>query len=368
MRRRILVFFLLVVSFSMMIHSEGLEKEFTSLWKLYVGNLPSIQSDIKLNPDFTKEEQFSILWEIYSQSLSSETKVSLEPFFRYKLLNDERVLSSSLLNCHLSKKLPPELSADILYYIFLDEEISEKSVIKNLLPLKEKRSSFFEELSNYGELTEKIKVKFATFVLRKMVEKNILRLGQSQIPLLYTETKRLQQNEFEVFKFRISPDYPIFKAEFNGDARNTKVISIFKDDSGKIKKVGVSSLKEQPLLVPAEKGTLFIFLYNSEEKESDDLISATFLKEFSSPVSIVSSELSSDFIKLTVEEEDGILGYQVVEVKESGEKESSDFVPSQKNGVVDYLFYFDIDIESHFHLKIYTSAGFYYTIPIDTEK
>ncbi len=368
MRRAILVFFLLVVSFSTMIHAGDLEKEFTALWKLYVGNLPSIQNDLKLNPDFTKEEQFSILWGIYSQSLSSETKVSLEPFFRYKLLNDERVLSSSLLNCYLSKKLPPELSADILYYIFLDEEVSEKSVIRNLLPFEEKRSNFFEELSNYGEPSEKIKEKFATFVLKKMVEKNILRLGQSQIPLLYTETKRLQPDEFEVFKFRILPDYPIFKAEFNGDDKNIKVISILKDDSGKIKKVGISSLKEQPLLVPTERGTLFLFLYNSEEKESDDLISATFLKEFGSPVSIISSELSFDFIKLTVEEEDGILGYKVEEVTESVEKESSEFVPSQKNGIGDYLFYFDIDIESNFYLKIYTSAGFSYTIPIDKEK
>jgi len=140
----------------------------------------------------------------------------------------------------------------------------------------------------------------------------------------------LQPDEFEVFKFRILPDYPIFKAEFNGDDKNIKVISILKDDSGKIKKVGISSLKEQPLLVPTERGTLFLFLYNSEEKESDDLISATFLKEFGSPVSIISSELSFDFIKLTVEEEDGILGYKVEEVTESVEKESSEICAISK--------------------------------------
>lgn len=364
MRKGLFLFLILLFIASPLLKGEELRGSFLSLFKTYF-TLPQ-NIDNELN-DEIKEDSFENLFGIFSKYIPPEEKPYAYDFFRYKLFGDATPIVKSLSNAYFSKRLIPYKNSSILYYLFLEEELSDNSIVKDIF--RGNPVDFFERFSIYGESKEKVKVRFAVFVLKKMVEYKIIRSSPQMMPLIWTTTKRLKSGECEIFRFQPSYDTPFLRLEFGGaTSSKVKVISILLNEDGSVSKIGVSNMINQPLIIPQGRGNLYVVFFNSDDKECEDLISATFFKEFSPPVYVISSPFSSDFLKVTIEEENGILGYTLIEEVEGRFKEASEFVQSFGKGMGDYLFYFDFKEGYSYYIKVFTSSGFTYMIPIEIEK
>ncbi|MCX7830523.1 MAG: hypothetical protein N2445_05635, partial [Acidobacteria bacterium] len=339
MRKIILVcsLFSLFLILPLAVKGEGqqgsLYEKFLEKWELYFGKAPEVQLNFDKMEQFP-EVQFRKIWEAYSKYIPLEERDSAEGAFRYHLLKDKRLLINSLNACFYSSRLFPQKNGGILFYLFAEEEISEPSVIPQILPPGESGSKFIDNLVLFGESETKIRTRLAAFILEKMVENRILRQAPNSLPVMLTLTKRLKDSEFAFARISASSEYFI-KGEIKGDSKNIKVISLFMDRAGKTEKIAVSDGGNSLLLMPSQNGTLYLFLFNASSEEQSDLISATFWKDYNPPVSIASAKIEGNFINLSLDESAGILGYEIEVVSGKGEKSavSSHFTKSLGSGV-----------------------------------
>lgn len=353
------------------VQQNSLYERFLEKWELYFGEVPKISITIDKNEQ-TLEMQFRKLWEIYSQYIPQEERSSAEGAFRYTLLNDKRPLMNALNNCLVSSRLFPQKNGGILFYLFAEEEISDPSIVPQILPPGENGSRFMESLSLFGESESKIRTRMALFILNKFVENRMLRQMPNFLPVMLTLTQHLKDSEFVFVRVPVSKEFSSIKGEIKGGSKNIKVISLFVNRVGQLEKIGLADSDTSPLLIPSQDGTLFIVIFNASSDEQTDLLSATFWKDYNPPVSVVSAKLDGEFLKITLEESAGILGYKIEEFYNKGEKTSeiSPFTKSSGSGTNDYFFYIgnSENVEKVFLINIYTLGGFSYKIPLYLEK
>lgn len=353
------------------VQENSLYERFLEKWELYFGKPPEISIVIDKNEQ-NLELQFRKIWEIYSRYIPQEERSSAESAFRYTILNEKRHLINALNNCLLSSRLFPQNNCGILFYLFAEEELSDPSIVSQVLPPGENGSKFIESLSVFGESERKIRTRMALFILKKLAENRMLRQVASSLPLILTLTHPLKESEFAFVRIPISQEFFSIKGEIKGGSNNIKIISLLMDRSGKVEKIGIADADATPLLIPSKDGNLFIVIFNASSEEQIDLLSATFWKDYNPPVSVVSAKLEGDFLKITLEESSGILGYKIEEFYEKEKKilEISPFTSSPGSGTNDYLFSVENseNIEKVFLINIYTLGGFSYKIPLYLEK
>jgi len=353
------------------VQQSALYARFIEQWEFYFGKPPEITATFDKTEQFS-EIQFRKIWEIYSQFLPVEERISAEAAFRYRLLNDNRALLNALNSCFYSSRLYPQKNGGILFYLFAEEEIADPSIAPQILPPGENGSKFMETLNLFGESEANIRTRMAVFILKKMVENKVLRQTPSTLPIMFTLTQRLKDSEFMLARIPVSSEYFSIKGELKGDLKNIKVISLFVDRNNNVEKIGVSQGSNSPLLMPSENGTLLLAIFNASSEEQGDLLSATFWKDFNPPVSVVSAKVEDSFLRVSVEENGGILGYKIESSQEKDGKteEISSFIKSNGTGSNDYLFSLENgdSTETTFYLKIFTLGGFAYKIPLYLEK
>lgn len=376
--KKIISFFVLISLFILLspsvargeVQESALYERFIEQWEFYFGKAPEISVQFEKEDQFP-ENQFKKIWEIYSQYLPAEEKISAETAFRYHLLNDKRALLNALNSCFYSSRLYPQKNGGILYYLFAEEEIADPTIAPQILPPGDNGSKFMETLNLFGESEAKIRTRMAVFILKKIVENKILRQTSNTLPLMFTLTQRLKESEFMFAKIQTSPEY-FLKGDLKGDTKNIKVISLFLDRSGNVEKIGVSDGSNSPLLMPSQNGTLLLVIFNASSEEQGELLSATFWKDFNPPVLVGSAKIEDNFLKVSVEESGGILGYKIESSKEKDVKtaEISSFIKSNGIGTNDYFFSIENseNSENNFFLKVYTLGGFAYKLPLYLEK
>mgnify|MGYP005846794785 CR=1 FL=1 len=371
--RKIFLYFILFSVFFILFDVKGEENlygKFLERWKLYFGSLPEVSNDF-VEKQEKNENLFRKIWEVYSQYLPVEERISAESVFRYHLLNDDRALLNALYSCYNSSRLFPQKNGGILFYLFAEEEIADPSIIPQILPAGENGSNFMETLRLFGESESEIRTRMAVFILKKCVENRIFRLNPNNLPLIFTMTERLKESEVVFARITTSDDYYSIKGELKGDLKEVKVISLFIDTQGRIEKIGVADGKNSPILIPSQRGNFILAILNASTKEQEDLFSATFWKDFNPPLSIVSAEVEDGFLKITIEENSGIFGYKVEMVSENNGEMTifSPLVKSLGQGSNDYLFSIEnSELQEQIFLKVYTLGGFILKIPINIKK
>lgn len=371
--KKIVLFFILVSLFFILFDvkaEENLYAQFLERWKLYFGSLPDVSFEFSENQE-NSEIFFQKIWDVYSLYLPAEERNSVESVFRYHLLKDERALLNALYSCYNSSRLFPQKNGGILFYLFAEEEIADPSIIPQILPLGQNGSNFMESLRVFGESESKIRTRMAVFILKKCVEKKIFRLNPNNLPLIFTMTNKLKESEAIFARIATSDEYYSIKGELRGDLKDIKVISLFIDSQGRIEKIGVADGKNTPLLIPSQSGNLILAILNASSKEQEDLFSATFWKDFNSLISILSVKIEDDFLKMSIEENDGIYGYKVEMVSDQKREviELSPIIKSLGQGNNDYLFSLENrDLYEQVILKVYTLGGFILKIPINIKK
>jgi hypothetical protein len=350
-----------------------LKARFSELWKTYFGEPEQDISGIKLSTGQPNEILFRELWLQCSPALSPEERSSAEAVFRFHILGDKRSFQSALKECLATKKFFPSKNGGILYYLFLEEEISDRSVIRLALPPGEGGENFLNSLSQLGESEAKIRTRFAVFIFKKLADEKLLRSVRSELPLMWFSMKGLAPSEALLGRVILSDENPFVKGEFKGDNSSLKLISVLTTLSGQITKIGVGNLGENQILIPTDGSVLYLLLINAGNEEQGQGLSATFWKDYGIPLSVEDVSLNDQFLKIEVLESGGILGYTISSLDENGrESETVDFPFTQSAGEGAHSYFYLIPkgrpLSSKLILKAHTFSGFTIPVPIQTEK
>lgn len=358
--RKIFLFFILV-TFSFLCLSEErgniLFDKFKEKWEHYFGKFP--EHTLNLDDSLSKESKFERIWEVYSNYIPVEERTSAYETFRFHLLNDKRPIYRALSECLNSSTLLPQKGGEVLYYLFLEEEIQEPSIISMALPPSENGKKVFEALNNFGENQDEIRKRIAIFIIKHLINYRLIPEVKDYLPLILSTSKELRASEFLYVNFQLSHEFLGIKCEISGsNIENINVVGVYLDENRKIKRIITSKASLSPLFPSDKNGSLIIFFFNPSEKETSDITGATFYKIFSPPIQILNILRKEDTVILKVDESDSIFGYLL-----EGKNYKSNFLRANGEGINEYIFFVDKD-EKELFLKVYTGGGLLFKVKI----
>ena len=292
---------------------------------------------------------------------------------RFKLFGDRRVYSQALRNCLSSRVFSPGRNAEILYYLFLEEELGDPGFMPMALPPGENGQKFYEAFSVLGEDESKVRTRLGAFIFRKLIEEKLFKSVKNDLPLVWLSTRGLSPSEVVFGRVVLGEGNPFIKGEFNEDAEGLKLISILTDFSGRILRMGIGNPGDGAMLIPAEADILYVMLFNPGREAAGEGFSGIIWKDFSVPVSIEDVSLSGQFLEVTVMESSAILGYKIVpndEDANEGDIAAFPFARSSGEGVHSYFFSVPpgAKLTGRLSLKAFTYSGFTLTVPLPTIK
>lgn len=351
---------------------EEMRARFADRWLLYFGEpCPAAAGEAKAGQ--TAESVFRELWGPCSYALDPQDRPGAESAMRYRLLGDKRIYLQSLRNCMASRTFSPPRNGDMLYYIFLEDEIEEKSMIPMALPPGENGQKFYEAFSQLGEDSSKVRTRLAAFVFRKLIEEKLFKSLVNELPLIWFSTKGFAPSEAVFGRIILSDGNPYIKGEFNEESGSLKLISVLTDLSGKILRMGIGNPADGQMLIPADGNVLHLLLFNPGLEEAGQGMSGTVWKDYSVPVSVDEAFVSGQFLKMTVQESGSVLGYTLVGSEEGSadcELDGFPFARSLGEGVHSYFFTIPPGrkVPGRLSLKAHTFSGFTFTVPVPLEK
>lgn len=352
---------------------DELRTQFADKWKIYFGDPRQSAVAAPDDQNRTQEAIFRELFNQYSLSLDPQDRPAVEAVMRLKLFGDKRVYSQALKNCLSSRVFSPGRNGDMLYYIFLEEEVGDPGFLPMALPPGENGQKFYEAFSMLGEDESKVRTRLAVFIFRKLIEEKLLKSVKNDLPLMWLSTKGLSPSEVVFGRVVLGEGNPFIKGEFNEDAEGLKLISILTDFSGKILRMGIGNPGDGTVLIPAEGDILHIMLFNPSGEVDGEGLSGTIWKDFSVPVSVEAARLNGQFLELTIQENSAILGYKIVSPDENEcESEIAPFPFARSSGEGVHSYFFNIPpgakLSGRLSLKAFTYSGFTLTVPLPTLK
>lgn len=351
---------------------EEVRAKFAEKWLLYFGDpCPAVATETKTGQ--SAESVFRELWGQCSASLDAQDRPAAESAMRYRLLGDKRNYLLSLRNCMASRIFSPPRNGEMLYYIFLEEEIEEKTVIPMALPPGENGRKFHEAFEQLGEDGSKIRTRLAAFIFRKLIEEKLLKSLRNELPLIWFYTKGFAPSEAVYGRIILSDGNPYIKGEFNEESASLKLISVLTDLSGKIIRIGIGNPADGQMLIPADDNVLHLMLFNPGLEENGRGMSGTVWKDYSIPVSVDDASLSGQYLRMTVQESGCVLGYTLVGSEDGATDSELDgfpFVRSLGEGAHAYFFAIPPGqkVPGRLSLKAHTFSGFTFPVPISLEK
>lgn len=352
---------------------DELMTQFADKWKFYFGDARQSAAAAPDDQNRSQDAVFRELLNQYSLSLDPQDRPAAEAVMRFKLFGDRRVYSQALRNCLSSRVFSPGRNAEILYYLFLEEEIGDPSLMPMALPPGENGQKFYEAFSILGEDESRVRTRLAVFIFRKLIEEKLFKSVKNDLPLVWLSTKGLSPSEAVFGRIVLGEGNPFIKGEFNEDAKGLKLISILTDFSGRIIRMGIGNPGDGAMLIPAEADILYVMLFNPGRETCGEGFSGIVWKDFSVPVSVEGVSLKGQFLEVTIQESSAILGYKIVpsdEETNDGGFAAFPFARSSGEGVHSYLFSVPpgAKLAGRLSLKACTYSGFTLTVPLPTIK
>jgi hypothetical protein len=352
---------------------EELKTQFAERWKFYFGEPKQEVSAPDLSGGQPREYLFRELWRRYSANLEPQDRPSAEAIMRYRILGDKKAYQSALKECLATRRFSPSKNGGILYYIFLDEEMAEKSVIQLAVPPGENGDNFYGAISQLGENEAKVRTRLAVFIFRKLIEEKLLRSVKNELPLMWFSTKGFAPSEAVFGRILLSDSASFIKGEFNEEASQLKLISILTELSGEIIKIGIGNPGDGPVLIPADGSVLYLLLFNPGNEEQGQGLTGTFWKDYNVPLSVEDVSMSGQFLRIDLQENEGIFGYTLCSVDENGKETGlNEFPFTQSSGEGGHSYFYSIPggkkLPGKLSLKAYTFSGFTFSVPVQTDK
>jgi hypothetical protein len=291
---------------------------FIQTWRRFFGHPPDLPSIINVPAEDGEGQPgaplFHALWNASSPSLPAGEHRAAEEAFRVLVLGETGPRTEALRHTLAQGRLLPAAGAEMLWYLFLNQEAADSSVLPRLLPPGRRGGKLMNAVRS-DEGKRLLQNRMAVWVLQHAAAAHLLpKTDETDAPAVWVVARDLTPGSFTLCKIKIPSWAGSLRGEAAGDLQGSKLrlLSLFTDAEGNALLSGVGTLTRPNLLFPAASATLWLVLWNPPgAKESGYGLSLTFWSEASPPFTVLKSSGGPESRSVLIQEAPGMAGFDL---------------------------------------------------------
>lgn len=347
---------------------------FLENWIRYFGKLPDLRDPLEVTPTPDPGEAvFSAMWSSASGALAEADRPGARAALRLSVLQDRGGLTAALDRAARKGSFAPGEVDDVLLYAFMQDQVQDPSFLPQALPPGGSDSRVKAALSTRGMPWSPFWNRFVLWTLSRAIEARMASVSSGSLPAVWVLDAPLKPGEMTGWRFPVSDPTTGVDLQLAGEAQDgLRILSFFADDDQRVTQAGISDLKGDPMLLPRQGATLWVYLWNASTQEAGSGLTLTLWKDFTPPFMVRSAVVSGGAFDLSLSERGGIADYHLWSRSDpAGSFIPMDVPPFASEGEGEHQYHISlpgaVPSSSEFQLFCRTLSGGAYSAPVRAE-
>ena len=304
-------------------------------WSLLVGREAALPDLIEVEAGGSLDDAlFGTLWRLTNNTVPASRRAALWGALRWAVLEDLTPVRSELERLVASGRLDDSFAQGPAMVIFLMEEVSDRSFLRDALPPGPAAANLKAALAARGMTWERLWNRYAAWLLAHAVEWGVTTIAPGTLPAVWMLDRPLAPGEIAGWRIALADPAAGVSVEPSWiTGQGMKLLHVFTDDQGRVLEAGLGDLEPAPLSLPRRGAWLWVFLWNTSLADEGQGAALTLWSTFDAPFSVVDASLQSGTLELLLRQNPGIADFRLWALPSGGsEQEPLASFPSEGEG------------------------------------